>query len=462
MGRLFWKIFFFIWLAQLTAIWGIGGAAWLLHHNESQKQDGVDTSPPAVFFVESASATLQYGGLDALRSALKTDTPHPVYAVDENGQDLLGRQVAPAMIEQAQLVLKRDPARGTVRQIASSAHTYLLFMPEMDYFYNEPPPDRFASGHPEPDMHDPSHRPPGFLFPLFPVVATTVASLIFAALLAWYFSKPIRNLRSAFEAVAAGNFDVNLNSVMGKRRDDLSDLGRDFDRMADQLRALMEGQRRLLHDISHELRSPLARLQVAVGLARQQPEKLESSMERIEREIMRMDKLIGELLTLSKLDAGVNGTMQEAINPDELLADIVDDAQFEARAQGKKVELVSQCTTTLQGNAELLHRAIENVIRNAIKHTPDGASVKIETHLDTQHRQLHIAILDEGAGVPEAELDLIFEPFYRGSTAHKSIDGHGLGLAIARRILEAHGGNIQAGNRPAGGLCVKIRLPAAV
>jgi two-component system OmpR family sensor kinase len=161
--------------------------------------------------------------------------------------------------------------------------------------------------------------PPKRLFPWPSIIAATIASLIFASLLALYFSKPIRHLRSAFESVASGNFDVNLNSTMGGRRDDLADLGRDFDRMTSQLRALIEVQRKLLHDISHELRSPLARLQVAVGLARQQPDKIESSMVRIERESIRMDQLVGELLTLSKLDAGVADSMKESIVPGELL-----------------------------------------------------------------------------------------------------------------------------------------------
>ncbi len=150
---------------------------------------------------------------------------------------------------------------------------------------------------------------PGFrgpsLFPLEPIAGGVVASLAFAALLAWYVSKPIRSLRRAFDAAAQGDLDVRIGDGMGRRRDELADLGRDFDRTAMQLKRLMDGQRRLLHDVSHELRSPLARLQAAVGLARQEPAQIDASMDRIEREAVRMDKLVDELLTLSRVEAGM-------------------------------------------------------------------------------------------------------------------------------------------------------------
>ena len=150
---------------------------------------------------------------------------------------------------------------------------------------------------------------------------------------------------------------------MGRRRDELADLGRDFDRMTGQLQLLMAGQRRLLHDVSHEMRSPLARLQAAVGLLRQQPENVVAGCERIERECGRMDHLVGELLTLSRLEAGVSLGANEEIDLAELLADIVEDARFEAK--GRHIELEVSGPALMLGNAELLQRAIENVVRNA-------------------------------------------------------------------------------------------------
>jgi two-component system OmpR family sensor kinase len=432
-GRLFWKFFIFIWLGQLTTILGVS-SVWILHHNENQRRGGIDTFPSAAI-VESAAATLQFGGQDALRNLLKAKENFPVYAVNEAGQDILGRPILADAVAKARARLINDVAIASVKKIDISGENWLIFSEEGSLL---------------------PKNPPRRLFPWVPIIAATIASLIFASLLAWYFSKPIRNLRSAFESVSSGNLEVDLNSIMGGRRDDLADLGRDFDRMTNQLRTLIEGQRRLLHDISHELRSPLARLQVAIGLARQQPDKAESSMVRIERESVRMDHLVGELLTLSKVEAGLADSMKEHIDPEELLADIVDDAQFEAKAQGKDVQLVGRVNTSIQGNAELIHRAIENVIRNAIKHSPSGSNVIVNIGESTS--QLQITILDSGAGVVDAELEQIFEPFFRSNTNGNSADGHGLGLAIARRVIDAHGGIIRASNRAAGGLCVEILL----
>ena len=284
-----------------------------------------------------------------------------------------------------------------------------------------------------------------------------------AALLAWYMSKPIRHLRSAFISLAEGNVQTRVGSSMGSRRDELADLGHEFDNMAEQLANSMEGQRRLLHDVSHELRSPLAR---------QQPERVESSMERIERETVRMDKLVGELLTLSRIEAGVMASM-DAIHIDELLAEIVDNAGFEAESQHKRLIFSGASLgdeVLLHGRHELLYRAFENVVRNAIKHMTQRATVTLEAQLARAGQQLQVRILDEGQGVPEVELHAIFEPFFRGSshanpgagTSTRSADGYGLGLAIARRVIIAHGGSITAFNRSEGGLCVEIILPLRV
>jgi signal transduction histidine kinase len=371
MGRLFWKFFFFIWLAQLTAIVAVSTTFWLGQRAQEERL----------------------------------------------AQQGWNRPVSPEL---------RPDGRPF-------------------------PPGRFLrpGGYPR----------PGFPFvPVVPLVATLLASLIFAALLAWYFSKPIRSLRSAFEAVAGGDLAVRLGPSMGQRRDELADLGRNFDRMASHLDALIDGQRRLLHDVSHELRSPLARLQAAIGLARQQPEKLASSLERIERESVRMDKLVGELLTLSRLEAGVMDGMEEEINMDELVSGVVADARFEAEMSGRTVVFSSCGEVPVKGSAELLHRALENVVRNALRHTPEGGKVAVEVLPDNGGNSLRLAILDQGPGVPERELSAIFEPFFRGGSS-QSTDGHGLGLAIARRVVEAHGGSVRASNRAGGGLCVEIVLP---
>jgi signal transduction histidine kinase len=287
----------------------------------------------------------------------------------------------------------------------------------------------------------------------------TLASLLFAALLAWYFSRPIRALRSAFEAASGGDLAPRFAAIEGVRGDELSDLGRDFDHMSARLHALMDGQRRLLHDVSHELRSPLARLQAAIGLAHQQPEKITASLERIERESVRMDKLVGELLTLARLEAKSALPAQENIALMDLVDGIVADARFEAEHHDRHIDVKGAALVSLRCAPDLLWRAIENVVRNAIKHSPGGGTVTIE--LGANLGQARIAVLDRGPGVAPDELSAIFQPFHRSTTSAGNVDGHGLGLAIAQRVIDAHSGTICASNREGGGLCVVITLPLA-
>lgn len=453
MGRLFWKFFFFIMVAQLTATIGVGIMFSLENRERDRRTSDLDQSPPAAFMIRSAAATLQYGGTEALRKLVLNADRHHVFAVDEEQHELLGRKVHPRLIEEARTLLGTETRRRVVEEVkAADGHTYLLFLPSSaDSEYGGPPHEERGSRR--------MQSPPPFFFPMMPMLVATVASLFFAMLLAWYFSQPIRLLKSAFARASSGNLNDRLAPKMGKRNDELADLGRDFDGMTDKLRALMDSQRRLLHDVSHELRSPIARLQASIGLARLQPEKTAATLERIEREGMRMDKLVGELLTLSRLEAGVTGAMEDHIRMEDLLTEIIDDARFEAEAVNRHIEGMVRCDVVITGGAELLHRAIENVVRNAVKQTAVDTTVAINTQVDKERQSLLVSVIDHGPGVPEEELQLIFEPFFRSSRTRKSSNGYGLGLTIARRIVEAHGGRICAFNRLDGGLCVEIMLP---
>lgn len=331
-----------------------------------------------------------------------------------------------------------------------------------------PPPPRDDFGRPPPRddwrrPEPPRMGPPGGPRPLLPrplpplphILIGLVASLLTAAAIAGYVARPVRRLKNAFAAAGEGDLATRIGSSMGRRKDELADLGRDFDRMADRLQQQIESQKRLLHDVSHELRSPLARLHAAIGLARQQPERFEETMTRLEREGQRMDLLVGELLTLARIDAGETGAM-ETIDLGELLAELSEDARFEARERGIGVELAAPQALPVRADPALLHRAIENVVRNALRHSPEGGTVRIETSRPAAGR-CQIAILDRGPGVAEARLEEIFMPFRRGSEG----GGYGLGLAIARRIVEAAGGTITAANRAGGGFCVAVELPLA-
>lgn len=302
----------------------------------------------------------------------------------------------------------------------------------------------------------PPHRLP---MPLLPILAGSFVSLLFAGLLAWYFARPIRSLRAAFGAVAAGELETRIGASMGRRNDELADLGNDFDHMAGRLQSLINTQRRLLHDVSHELRSPLARLQAATGLMRQQPERSLEFVERIERDCGRMDSLVGELLTLARLDAGMTGKLDETVDLGKIVGDIANDAQFEAEAKTCTVSVKLNGVLRVRGSRDLLHRALENVVRNAVCHSPEHGIVGIEAASEATPGYLRIAVSDQGPGVSEADLNAIFEPFFR-SESSGSYSGYGLGLAIARRVVAANGGTIVATNRPAGGLTVTLLLPS--
>ena len=320
-----------------------------------------------------------------------------------------------------------------------------------------PPPGGWQPPPREPGPPPPREPPAGrLLLTILPLAIGLAVSLAFAALLARYLSKPILGLRAAFDEVGRGNFGTRVAASMGSRRDELADLGRDFDRTARQLKGLIDSQRRLLHDVSHELRSPLARIQLAIDLIRQQPEHGVSFLERIERESGRIDQLVEELLTLARLEARTYGELKDEVEVAELVAEIVDDARFEAEAKGGRVEFAAAAPALVRGRAELLQRAIENVVRNAVKHTFPGTAVAVSVVLDG--RQVGIQVADDGPGVPESALEAMFEPFVRYGEER---GGYGLGLAIARQVVEAHGGSIRAENGEAGGLRVGITLPAA-
>lgn len=439
MGRLFWKFFFAFWGALLAAGIAVGTGFALFGGGERDVE--LAAGPRAALLLDTAAATLFHAGPEALRESMRDWHRHRpraprLFAVDAAGNDLLGREVPEVALAEARRVANATRPPGTesdaVRVVQARGQEYLLFV----------------SIGPRPARA----RTPS---PLLPVISGLLASLAFSALLAWYFSKPVRHLRWAFGAAAEGRLDVRVQPLIGRRRDEVADLGRDFDRMAGRLQGLLDAQRRLLHDVSHELRSPLARLQAAIGLARQDPAKLEASLDRIERESVRLDELVGEVLALSRLEAGTGGAARERVDLVELVAGVAEDARFEARAAGRDLHFSGAGESYAEVHAELLHRAFENVIRNAVKYTAPGSIVEVQ--LERPAGGLRVRVCDRGPGVPEAALEAIFDPFYRGSGPTAA--GFGLGLAIARRAVEAHGGTIRASNRPGGGLCMEVVLP---
>ncbi len=294
--------------------------------------------------------------------------------------------------------------------------------------------------------------------PWAPILTTLAASLATALALAWYVAKPIRSLRAAFDAVAGGDLNARVAPTIGSRHDELADLGRDFDRMADRLQESMNRQRRLLHDVSHEVRSPLARLQAAVGLLRLKHGAEEPAVNRIEEEIVRIDSLVGGILHLSRLETGELSGTAEDIDIQDLVREVVADANFEAQSMGRLVVWSDETAGVVSGRAAMLHGALENVLRNALKYAPGCIDITVETSVSDSREHYLVRVLDTGPGVPQHELADVFTPFFRSAESAVT-DGHGLGLAIARRAIEAHGGTISASNRRGGGLAVVIALP---
>lgn len=450
MGRLFWKILITFWVTLLVAGAISGVAVWLHQRSMQDMTTNLVVRPASFIAVQAAANTLKHGGIESLRGMLidqRDSAPEAVqvYAVDAQGNELLNRTVLADTLALAREGAAKNIEPPLARLVQKDNKDYVLFAPRSGQFpqYNQ--------------LKTHTHRPPDDSW-LSLIVSGILASFVSSLLLAWYFSHPIHSLRRAFGALAEGDLNQRVAVEMGSRRDEIADLGKDFDDMASQLQSLMASQKRLLHDVSHELRSPLARLQVSIGLARQQPDKMEATLERIEQEAGRLDALVGELLTLSRLEAGVAPAMDEYLDIQELLDTVVEAAEFEAQVLACRVSFSSELeeSPVYRGHGELLYRALENVIRNAIHHTAPNTEVSI--HLSQSAQSLRIIVDDQGTGVPETELGHIFEPFQRSSQTIKT-NGYGLGLAIAKRAITSHGGTIQASNRAKGGLRVEINLP---
>lgn len=466
MGRLFWKILAGFWLALIAAAIGVGiGVALEQQARFDERIAQLEAAPLAAgrytrARIDETVALLLHAGPQATASILgergPRDPRRPILVVDAQGRELLGREVPPRLLEQARAEALADGNGSDGRDQGNDADR------EDDAFRNAVGRAQLPDGSEYivfagPSRGDGPRRPTPWS-PWLLVGAGLLASLAFAAGLAWYMARPIRLMRSAVRRVARGDLETRIGARLGARRDELTDLGRDFDAMTTQLQALIGAQQRLLHDVSHELRSPLARLQAAVGLAQQDPARAGPMLERIERETRRLDELVGEVLALARAEAGPDSGARTEVDVEELLADVADDASFEAETLGRSVTFASTASAPrILGHPELLHRAFDNVVRNALRHTARGTAVEIAAGV--RPGEIEIRIEDRGPGLPAAERDRIFEPFTRvpGSDG----DGFGLGLAIAKRAIEAHGGRIEAREREGGGLSMRIELPLA-
>lgn len=409
-GRLFWKLFLGFWLAtalSFTVVFAI------FEYNERVGPDS-GTWMRSALFANIAGVVGDQGG-DAAR-------PLVDYAVHKNLPFSLRRLADDETI---------NPDRTELYQVVTG-----------------PDGSRYLLESRAPILRKPSHR--------LPFAVGTLVSIIFSGIIAWHLSRPLRQLGDAARALAKGKLSTRVLPLMQWRKDEIMDVAREFDRMAAQLEQLLAAQRRLLHDISHELRSPLTRLRAAIGLVHQSPEQQAGMLARIERECERLDELIEELLTLARLESGQHNLPYERVDLIELLSAIAEDASFEAAAKDCRVNLTADPAFVTWVSGEMLYRAFENIVRNAVKFTEPGTEVRITARVGGP--TLVLTVSDQGPGVPADMLDSIFEPFKRleGSEA---IPGLGLGLSIAQRAVQMHGGTITAIPGPTGGLTIRVTLP---
>ena len=300
------------------------------------------------------------------------------------------------------------------------------------------------------------------------IAIAVILSGLMCYLLAWSMTSPVARLRKAAQSLAAGDLSARTGAPKGGRRDELAELMRDFDRMAERIEGLVDSQSRLLKDVSHELRSPLARLSVALGLARQRatPE-IENSLNRIELEADRLNQLIQRLLTIARLESGTDGLRKTRLSLRELVEQVAHDAEYEIPGRGCRVTTSADAKDEflVEADPELLRSAVENVVRNATRYTAEGTTVEVRLERQPaapgEAREIIVRVLDCGPGVPDQALAKIFEPFYRLDDArNRQTGGAGLGLSIADRAIRLHGGQLRASNRKEGGLEVEIRIPA--
>jgi signal transduction histidine kinase len=313
----------------------------------------------------------------------------------------------------------------------------------------------------------PCGPPPINLWSLIPrILAVLLTAGALCYLLARYIVSPVVKLRAVTRQVSQGNLSARVSPLLGRRRDELAEMGRDFDVMATRIEPLMTSQQRLLRDISHELRSPLARMNVALDLARRRAgDQATSALERIKREALRINEMIGQLLTLVRWECNADGQQQEVIDLARLVTEVAADADFEARGQNRTVRVVAcdDCRTT--GRYSLLRSAVENVVRNALRYTSEGATVDVSLQCQSTNNG-HVAVItvrDHGPGVPEETLADIFRPFYSVEEARDpDSGGTGLGFAITARAVSLHNGTVTAANTPDGGFMVEINLPTTL
>jgi two-component system, OmpR family, sensor histidine kinase CpxA len=447
---LYLKIFIWFWVAMILMNVALFAAVAITRPTPTGRswRDLAQVGPNAM----KAAEVYEQRGPAALAALLQdTERASGVNAgfFDENGRELSGRVVHPGAADLIQKATKSNEiefdfeGRSTLvaRPLVSpkgQRYTYVAHIPRQPYQM--------------------SYQTQGLR-----LLVVLLTGGIFCFGISRYLTKPLLNLRRTTNELAEGNLGARVETRLTKRRDEIGQLGRDFNGMAERLESMVKAQQRLLGDISHELRSPLARLGVALGLARQRsgPDAA-GSLDRIERESDNLNEMISQLLALTRLESGTDGRQRTTVQLDTLVREVAEDADFEAHSLNRSVKVVSTDKCSIDGVEELLRSAVENVVRNAVRFTAEGTAVQVALtkRNGAADNFAVISVRDFGNGVPEESLDKIFRPFYRTEDARdrQSGGGTGLGLAITARAVRMHGGTVEAENAPGGGLSVKLKL----
>jgi len=448
MRSLFLRVFLTFWLvsalvllslAVITAATNARPLAhrWLMHSLDLYAKTAIDA------YEEGSSKRLNEYLLDIQSDALTSavlivdDSDTAVSSIPPGAEDLLARARSEGRSEYS----FDSPWLGVVRQLHGN-HVYFFVaqVPQVKMFGNYVDPEKGT----------------------FRTVFMLIISAALCGLLARSITKPIRSLQKTAMDIAGGDLTARASPALAGRTDELASLAHDFDRMAERIQLLLEQQKLLLRDISHELRSPLARLTVSAELVQRGDL---AAATRMQSDIKALETMISDLLTLARIEASDKHSRREPVHIGRLVQRIVKDASFEGAAETKTVVQTGVFDRYISGDMSLLHSCIENVVRNALKHTPGTGVVEVNIAdvPNFQGTTIAITTTDEGTGVPEEALEQIFDPFFRiaSQNSHKQ-GGAGLGLSISKRIATLYGGTIAAQNLPGCGFQVQLRLPAAV
>jgi two-component system, OmpR family, sensor kinase len=505
MHSLFLRIFVLFWIAMAIIVGGSIAVTFTVAAREYESRESQHRPAVAI----RASEVLAKGGLPALKKWL-TDSEHSMpdrnlYIIGPDGRDILGRRLSDNAARRLEFFNREstpdsdapggeppggvppDPLPPDSRAAPGPATPPRESLPGAEprppgaalpgaALPGGPPPGNFRPQRALPQIVAPDgatytvllvpRRPSIFGALSLPGISLMILciALVVSAFASWWLARhlsaPIRRIQAGARALAGEDLDVRVSAGLEDRKDELAVLARDFDAMADQLRANRAAITRLLRDISHELRSPLARMRLAIGLARQPTADPSRQLDRMEREIERLDSLISQVLKLARLSGTDTPFEREAFDVDEMIEEVVRDANFEGAAKGCTVRTLGAAKSSVNGSRDLLRSAIENVLRNAVRYSPKGA--RVDVAVERSEAGLTVSVRDQGPGVPESEVQRIFEPFYRvAESRDRDTGGEGIGLAITSRVMRAHGGSASADNRTGGGFEVRLSLPLA-